>query len=347
MAYTTINKSTDHFNTKLYTGNNNTAHAITGVGFQPDFTWIKARSITKDHLLFDAVRGVTNAIKTNSTAATDTNSEFLQAFGTDGFTVGNQGKINTISATFVSWNWKANGQGSSNTDGSTNTTYTSANTTAGFSIVSWTGTGSATTLGHGLSATPQVILVKNRSEVYGWQMYHPGLGGNNKYISINSTDAVATDTTSWNNTAPTSSVFSVGASDANNKSGNNIIAYCFAEKTGYSKFGSYTGNGNADGPFIYTGFKPAFVIVKCSSNTDHWIMYDNKRNEFNLTDTVLYPNLNNAENTQSILSVDLLSQGFKFRGTDGATNGSGRTYIYMAFAEAPLVGSNNVPCTAR
>ena len=249
MAYTTINKSTDHFNTKLYTGNNNTAHAITGVGFQPDFTWIKARSITKDHLLFDAVRGVTNAIKTNSTAATDTNSEFLQAFGTDGFTVGNQGKINTISATYVSWNWKGGGAGSANTDGYLSSTV-SVNQTAGFSIVSYTGdTVSGRTIGHGLNAVPKMIIIKgtgSNSSPDNWCIYHEAMG-NTKRLKFNSTDAAATGAGYWNNTSPTSSVFTIGNSSEPNSSNGVYIAYCFAEKTGYSKFGSYTGNGNADG----------------------------------------------------------------------------------------------------
>ena len=241
-----INKPNLHFNTLLRTGNysgGGGTTAITGVGFAPGLMWEKKRNGTSIHSWLDQVRGNGKQLQSESTGAETTTSQYA-SIDRDGFTVNNSADYGT-SSNLVSWHWKANGAGSSNSDGSTTATV-SANTTAGYSIVSWTGTGSATTLGHGLGTTPQVILVKNRSEVYGWQMYHPGLGGNNKYISINSTDAVATDTASWNNTAPTSSVFSVGASDANNKSGNNIIAYCFVEKKGYSKFGKYTGNGSTD-----------------------------------------------------------------------------------------------------
>ena len=349
MAYTTINKSTDHFNTKLYTGNNNTAHAITGVGFQPDFTWIKARSITKDHLLFDAVRGVTNAIKTNSTAATDTNSEFLQAFGTDGFTVGNQGKINTISATYVSWNWKGGGAGSANTDGYLSSTV-SVNQTAGFSIVTYTGdTVSGRTIGHGLNAVPKMIIIKgtgSNSSPDNWCIYHEAMG-NTKRLKFNSTDAAATGAGYWNNTSPTSSVFTIGNSSEPNSGNGVYIAYCFAEKTGFSKFGSYTGNGNADGPFLNCGFKPAWVMAKRqdSSSSGAWVMWDNKRSPFNSRDEYLVANDSAAEGSSGT-AIDIFSNGWKPRSA-GACNVSGGTFVYMAFAEAPLVGTNNIPATAK
>ena len=346
MAYTTINKHTDYFNTKLYTGTGS-SNSITGVGFNPDLVWIKDRGTTFSHTFTDKVRGTSKEIYANGTAAETVYSQGITSFDSDGFTLGTDGGVNSNGGNKVSWNWKAGGTGSSNSDGSTTATI-SADTTVGFSIVSWTGTGSATTLGHGLSATPQVILVKNRSEVYGWQMYHPGLGGNNKYISINSTDAVATDTASWNNTAPTSSVFSVGASDANNKSGNNIIAYCFVEKKGYSKFGKYTGNGSTDGTFIYTGFKPSFLIMKRTDTTGNWLLYDNKRDVDNPTTQFLAPNSSQAEQTLGTTNpiTDFLSNGFKLRGSGGDGNASGGTIIYMAFGQS-LVGSNNIPCTAR
>ena len=348
MAYTTINKHTDYFNTKLYTGTGS-SNSITGVGFNPDLVWIKDRGTTFSHTFTDKVRGTSKEIYANGTAAETVYSQGITSFDSDGFTLGTDGGVNSNGGNKVSWNWKAGGTGSSNSDGSTTATI-SADTTVGFSIVSWTGTGSATTLGHGLSATPQVILVKNRSEVYGWQMYHPGLGGNNKYISINSTDAVATDTASWNNTAPTSSVFSVGASDANNKSGNNIIAYCFAEKQGYSKFGSYTGNGGTDGTFIYTGFKPAWVIAKRtdSSSSGAWVMWDNTRSTFNPCDEYLVANANSAESTTGT-TIDIFSNGWK-PGSAGACNISGGSFIYLAFAENPFVGNDSgtaVPVTAR
>ena len=341
-----INKPNLHFNTLLRTGNysgGGGTTAITGVGFAPGLMWEKKRNGTSIHSWLDQVRGNGKQLQSESTGAETTTSQYA-SIDSDGFTVNNSADYGT-SSNLVSWHWKANGAGSSNSDGSTTATV-SANTTAGFSIVSWTGTGSATTLGHGLGTTPQVILVKNRSEVYGWQMYHPGLGGNNKYISINSSDAVATDTASWNNTAPTSSVFSVGASDANNKNTNNIIAYCYAEKKGYSKFGSYIGNGNANGRFVYTGFKPAFVLIKNITDAGElWEMFDNKRIGYNPKNHRLYASTNDAEDT-SAERLDLLSNGFKIRTTGSHVNESGDTMIYMAFGQS-LVGSNNIPATAR
>ena len=342
-----INKPNLHFNTLLRTGNysgGGGTTAITGVGFAPGLMWEKTRNGTSIHSWLDQVRGNGKQLQSESTGAETTTSQYA-SIDSDGFTVNNSADYGT-SSNLVSWHWKANGAGSSNSDGSTTATV-SANTTAGFSIVSWTGTGSATTLGHGLGTTPQVILVKNRSEVYGWQMYHPGLGGNNKYISINSSDAVATDTASWNNTAPTSSVFSVGASDANNKNTNNIIAYCYAEKKGYSKFGSYIGNGNANGRFVYTGFKPSFVLIKNITDAGElWEMFDNKRIGYNPKNHRLYASTNDAEDT-SAERLDLLSNGFKIRTTGSHVNESGDTMIYMAFAENPIIGSNNIPATAK
>ena len=343
MAYTTINKSTDYFNTKLYTGNGTTSQNITGVGFQPDLVWIKNRGTTDDNVKHDAVRGAGKRIKSNATAAESTVTNQITSFDSDGFTTSNSTDTGANSNNYVAWNWKANGAGSANTDGSINSTV-SVNTTAGFSIVSWTGNGSASTIGHGLGVTPKMILLKNRSEVYGWQVYHSSLG-NTKYLALDSTDAQATSSQSWNNTSPTSSVFSVGASDSNNKNGNYIIAYCFAEKTGYSKFGSYTGNGNADGTFIYTGFKPKFVIGKRSSDTEDWYLFDSTRDDRNVMYKLLYPNGTNAEYTGAT-RMDFLSNGFKQYNTDNKFNHSGSTYIYMAFGQS-LVGSNNVPATAR
>ena len=341
-----INKPSLHFNTVTYTGTGST-NAITGVGHQPDLIWWKCRNSAKNHGLTDAVRGNTKIIRSNLTNVEDTASDYVQSFDSDGFTLGTNGNANSNGDTFCSWNWKANGAGSSNSDGSTTSTV-SANTTAGFSIVGWTGTGSAITLGHGLGATPKVILVKNRSEVYGWQMYHAEYGANNKYLSINSTDALATDAASWNNTAPTSSVFSVGASDANNKNTNNIIAYCYAEKKGYSKFGAYTGNGSTNGPFIYCGFKPAWGIFKRTNSTGNWIMMDNKRSPFNEMQKNLFANTNAAEDSStSYNDFDFLSNGVKIREDNNDINASGSTYIYMLFAENPIVGTNNIVATAR
>ena len=346
MAYTTINKSTDYFNTKLYTGNYST-NAITGVGHQPDMVWLKSRSFAQNHEMYDAVRTATKRIYPNGTYAEDTDTAGLTAFNSDGFTLGSSNSSNKSGDTFASWNWKAGGgQGSSNTAGSINTTYTSANTTAGFSISSYTGTGSNATIGHGLNAVPKMIIVKRLSGGTGeWGVYHASLG-NTKALYLNGTSASSTETAFWNSTSPTSSVFSVGTANDTNGSGSTYIAYCFAEKTGYSKFGSYVGNGSSDGSFCYLGFKPAFLIIKRSSTGgDDWVMYDNKRNTFNVLDKRLNPNTNGAE--QDTDMIDFVSNGFKLRGNPDYVNGNGSTYTYMCFAEAPLVGTNNVPCTAR
>ncbi len=345
MAYTTINKSTDYFNTVLYTGNGST-NAITGVGFQPDWVWIKGRSYIDGHKAYDAVRGVAKDLTPNTTDAEGSTATGLTAFDSDGFTLGSWSNVNRSSETHVSWNWKANGQGSSNTDGSINTTYTSVNTTAGISISSYTGTGATATVGHGLGAVPKVVLIKGRSNTGSWGMYHSSLGATKKII-LNDTAAEASS--GWmNNTAPTSSVFTVVNDSDVGSSGYTYVAYCFAEKTGYSQFGSYTGNGNADGPFIYTGFKPAFLLAKESSSSgEGWIMLDSVRNPGNLVKNSLQANITQAEETLTTKSADFLSNGFKIRTTDGLQNSNGETYIYMAFAEVPLVGTNNIPALAR
>ena len=347
MAYTTINKSTDNFNTVTYTGNGST-NAITGVGFQPDFTWIKRRDGgTTSHQLFDAVRGVTKRLYSNTTDAENTNATTLTAFGTDGFTVGSNTGVNPNGNGVVAWNWKAGtGAGSANTDGSINTTYTSVNTTAGFSISKYTGNGTTgATVGHGLGAIPKWIIVKRLdSATTNFQVYHSSMGAE-KYIQLNTTSGQSDSDVLWNDTAPTNQVFSLGNYSHVNYNGSPHIAYCFAEKTGYSKFGSYTGNGNADGTFVYTGFKPAFIMQKKTSGTSDWVIYDNKRDTSNVVTQELKPNSNAAESSNT--NIDILSNGFKQRANYAYTNNSGATYIYIAFAEAPLVGSNNVPCTAR
>jgi hypothetical protein len=237
MAYTGINKSTDYFNTKLYSGNGASTHAITGVGHQPDFVWIKKRSGTGSHNLVDAVRGVQTAIESNTTGAQGTYSNNLSAFGTDGFTVGSGSLVNDNGETFVSWNWKANGAGSANTDGSINTTATSVNTTAGFSICKWEGTGANATIGHGLGAVPKFYIVKNVDATNDWNVYHHDLGNTHRFF-LNTTQAAEDNASAWNDTSPTSSVFSIGTNTNVNQSGSTMIAYVFAEKIGYSQFGS-------------------------------------------------------------------------------------------------------------
>ena len=340
-----INKPSLHFNTKLYTGNGST-QSITGVGFQPDWVWIKNRDTTGWHFWTDAVRGAGKAIYSNRTDAefTDTDNSDINSFLTDGFSVGNNGDVNGNGNNIVAWNWKANGQGSSNTDGSINTTYTSVNTTAGFSISKFTGTGSNATVGHGLGVAPKMIIIKNLSASQGWCIYHESIGAT-KFLSLNSNDAQVTASDRFNNTSPTSSVFSVGSHADTNGNGNNMIAYCFAEKTGYSKFGTVNGNGNNDGPFVYTGFAPSFVLYKKYNGAGDWYFVDNKRPGYNDNDKRLYANTNQAEETYDL--INLYSNGFKLtNSTHAYTNDSAGTYLYMAFGQS-LVGSNNVPCTAR
>ena len=348
MAYTTINKSSEHFNTKLYTGNEST-NAITGVGHQPDFVWMKNRDSAYYHGLYDSVRGTgtSKSLYSNANEAEGTNTGNLNlaSFDSDGFTLGATSSTNIInksSQNHVAWNWKANGAGSANTDGSISSTV-SANTTSGFSIVSYTGTGADDTVGHGLGVAPKMIITKATGTTNNWGTYHESLG-NNDAVFLNLTNGTNDYAGYWNTTTPTSSVFSVGVSPDTNSSAT-MIAYCFAEKQGFSKFGSYTGNGNANGTFVYTGFKPAFVMVKKTSGTGNWEIMDNKRDTYNAAITLLFPNLTNADATS--YNTDFLSNGFKQRVTASSRNASGSTYIYMAFAEAPLVGTNNVPCTAR
>ena len=338
MAYTIIDNPTSFFNTVLYTGNAST-NAITGVGFQPDWVWLKRRDGTGNHNLYDAVRGATKYLESSSTAQDQTQSAGLTAFDSDGFTLGSNTNMNGSSNSYVSWNWSAGtGQGSSNTDGTINTTYTSVNTTAGFSISKFTGTGSAATVGHGLGAVPKMYMVKNiTTNSLQWRVYHASLGAT-KHLALEATQAEGTASSVFNNTEPTSTVFSIGTDNGSNKSGDSHVAYCFAEVKGYSKFGSYTGSGNADGAFIYTGFKPAFVLLKVSSTTNNWNMFDDKRPGFNEIDQRLFPNLSDAEQ-DGTAAVDFLSNGFKFRNTNDNYNASSETYIYMAFAKAPFVTS--------
>ena len=343
MAYTTINKSTDFFNTKLYTGTGS-ANSITGVGFQPDLVWIKQRNGTGWHQWVDAVRGSGKRINSNDTGAEYNDVNGLTSFDSDGFSLGTSGDYNGSGNSQVSWNWLASNTTASNTDGSISSTV-SVNTTSGFSIVSYTGTGANATIGHGLGVAPKVVIIKNRDSAVNWMMYNEAFGDNTKALSLNSTAALDTSANFFNSTSPTSTVFSVGT-NANTGGASNFIAYCFAEKQGFSKFGSYVGNGSTDGTFIYTGFKPSMIIVKRTDSLGSWRMWDNKRNPYNLTDTNLRPNTSDTDDTSGN-QIDMLSNGFKIRATVniGDTNASGGSYIYMAFAEEPLVGDN--PATAR
>jgi len=350
MSYTNgLDKPTDYFNTVLYTANNGTLN-VTGVGFQPDWVWIKGRSYVVHSNMYDVVRGVQKDLLSGSTNA-ETSSGELTAFNSDGFTVVDSGtdRANYLTNTHVSWNWKA---GTSFTNDASSTgigtidSTGSVNQDAGFSICSYTGTGSAGTIKHGLNSTPSAIILKNRIDgsVF-WYVYHKSLG-NNSEMYLNATDAAPGSTGAWNTTSPTSSVFSVGSHGGTNASGQGIIAYCFAEKQGYSKFGSYTANNNSDGAYIHLGFKPALFICKKSSGTETWYMNDNKRSSFNPTKAELYASENQAEGTGNA-RIDLLSNGVKMRTDNGGYNTGSETYIYMAFAEQPFVTSTGVPATAR
>jgi len=325
MAYTDIDKPTDYFNTVLYTGNAGTLN-VTGVGFSPSLVWIKGRGYADSQVLTDTVRGTTKCLSSDSTTAEFTQTNGLTAFGGDGFTLGNWSAINRASTT-VAWNWKKTAD-------------------AGFDIVAYTGNGSNRTISHNLGAVPKMIIVKERDNANDWKVYHHSIG-NGKSLRLDTTAAEGDDSTAWNSTTPTSSVFSVGTSNAVNRNGGGIIAYLFAEKQGYSKFGSYTGNGNADGTFVYTGFKPAFVLYKGTAADTRWIMIDNKRDNFNSTNThALTANSIVVENV-GFWDLDFLSNGFKLRLNDAEANGSGASYIYMAFAENPFTTSSGVPATAR
>jgi hypothetical protein len=343
MAYTTIDKPTDYFNIVLYTGNFTDDRAVTGVGFQPDFVWLKERSNTSSHLLQDSVRGANKDLFSDVNSAEETNQNRLKSFTSDGFTLGAHNLSNQNTETYVAWNWLAGGSASSNSNGSI-TSSVSAGITQGMSIVSYTGTGSVATVGHGLGVTPKMIIVKCRNTTPAWQVYHASLGAT-KYLKLDQTSAEATETNRWNDTNPTSSVFTVNDSASVNGNTNTYIAYCFAEKKGYSKFGSYTGNGNADGTFVYTGFKPAFIIFKRTSGTGNWQLLDNKRTGFNPENHTQYPNSNLADQDET--DANIFSNGFKLTNTGTDGNGSGSTYIYMAFAESPFVNSNGVPNNAR
>ena len=331
----------EHFNTVLYTGDGSSSQAQTGVGFQPDLVWVKKRSATDDHCLVDAVRGVNNYLKSNVTAAEGTSSSTINALSTDGFTVGASGIVGDNGATYVAWNWKAGGTGVSNTNGSINSTV-SANADAGFSIVSYTGTGSNATIGHGLSKAPEMVIVKGRNQVSHWMFGSDGLTSWVYSLKMDNTSAESSDATKWNSTAPTSSVFNVGTEVFTGGSGKTFIAYCFHSVDGYSKMGSYTGNGITDGTFVYTGFRPAYVMIKrASGGVEMWNVFDDARSPYNLVNDYIKANDAGAENVNhTTLNLDFTSNGFKVRGTNTGINTSWATYIFLAFAEQPFKHSN-------
>ena len=345
MAYTTIDKSTDHFNTKLWTGTGS-SNALTGVGFQPGWTWIKQRSGTENHNLFDAVRGVTKRISSNRNNAEDTQAQQLTAFGSDGFTVGTDNGANQNSQTYVAWNWKA-GTTSGLSGGSLTPSAYSINATAGFGIYKYTGTGYNATIAHGLGKVPRMIMIKKLDGTTEWQIYHAVMG-NTKFIELTGTAAQQRGTTSiqWQNTTPTSTLFYLGTEGDVNASGSTFIAYVFCDVPGFCKIGNYHGNGQNDGSFIYTGFKPKFIIIKSDTRTSSWDISDFERIGYNPKNYRLTPHNTAAAYTGQEIYKDYLSNGFKIRASDTDTNEDGRNYFYMAFGQS-LVGSNNVPCTAR
>jgi len=328
----------DYFNTVLYTGTGSSLD-VTGVGFDPDFVWSKSRSNVTNHFLGDIVRGNDKCLFTDGTYAEATSTAYYD-FITDGFNLGTGSSINASGYTYVAWNWKANGSGVSNTDGSITSTV-SANTESGFSIVSYTGTGANATVGHGLDSAPEMIIGKSRDNAStGWNVYHESTG-NTGILQLNATGAFYANSVYWQNTSPTNSVFTIGTQSEMNNLNEDIIAYCFHSVDGFSKFGSYTGNGSADGTFVYTGFRPAFVLIKLTSASgSEWVIFDDERNAYNLSNLHLYPNSSSSEQTAATNVLDMVSNGFKLRGSGAMVNTSGATYIYMAFAENPFKYSN-------
>ena len=356
MAYTTIDDPSAYFQTTLYTGNGGT-NAITNTGnsdLQPDWIWFKRRDGADNHILFDVIRGVTKGIYADIDNAQDNLADSLSSFNSDGFTLGadtgSGGSINGSSETNVAWQWKAGGSASSNSDGSI-TSSVSASTDAGFSIVSYTGNATnGATVGHGLGAVPEMLIGKDLSDTSGWGVWNKDLTNGGYRLTLSTTDAQSDDTALFggsSRTVPTSSVFTLGSGGGLNGANANII-YAFSSVKGYSKIGSYTGNGNLDGPFCFTGFKPAFVLGKRTDSAGGWWLSDNKRSSgFNLNDEYLVADSSNAEQNDGSFASDFLSNGWKARATNGNFNADGGKYIYMAFAESPFVTSTGVPATAR
>jgi len=350
MAYTQIDNPELYMQVKLYTGNGTTQSITfdnTDTSMQPDMVWIKCRNIGFDPCVFDSVRGVHKTITPSETYVENhgqgSNTDSLTAFNSNGFSIGDDVSLNQDTSTFVSWCWKAGTSFSNDASATSIGTIDSSgsvNDTAGISICSFTGTGSNGSIKHGLSTVPNMIITKSRANAENWGVYHQGIG-NTHAVYLNTTAAKIDEAAYYQDTTPTSSIFTVGTADATNDAAT-MIAYCFAPKQGFSKFGSYTGNGNADGTFVYTGFRPAMVMLKQSSEARNWLILDNKRDTHNPYSQDLLANASDAEQTN--VRFDSLSNGFKFRLGSSASNKSGETYIYMAFAEAPLVNSNGVPC---
>ena len=355
MAYTTIDDPSAHFQIATYTGNGSDGNAITFDGnsnLQPDWLWGKERTTSGNQNAFDTSRGLNKRLTPDQADAENTDATTVTAMNTNGFTLGSSNNINENTVSTVAWCWKAKCGSTTTNDASSTGVGTidsvyQANTTAGFSIVTHTGSGSAGNIAHGLGAVPEWILTKNRSQAASWANYHVGAGAE-YYLELDTSDAREAGSSVWGDTTPSSTTFRVGgANTKTNSSSDNFVSYCFTPIQGYSKFGSYTGNGNADGAFVYTGFKPAWLLGKRTDGTGNsWFMFDTKRDTENVMDAYLYANETSAETTGTG-RVDFLSNGFKWRNTAAAWNGSGNTYVYMAFAEHPFVSSKGVPVTAR
>ena len=366
MAYTTIDDGSKYFQTLLYSGNATGSRALTNTGnsdLQPDWVWIKERSSTSAHKLLDSTRGVSLALGTNTTNA-DESFAFLSSFDSDGFTIGtSDGSTNASGDTYVAWQWKANGGTTTSQTGSDIDSVTQANTTSKFAIITYTGASNADSdsdnnsgaywrVKHGLGSTPKLAIFKKRSSAAAWYVWHHKLGGtqDQKYLQLQGTNAVATESDIlFGNTDWSSTEFEIGGWDVVNRDSSTYVAYMFDEVQGYSKFGTYTGNANDDGPFLYTGFKPKFAIFKASSAAgEGWAIRDSARDPFNQMSGKLSANVNAQEGTTADDNdCDFLSNGIKLRSNDNQMNKTGTTFVYIAFAEHPFVSSKGVPVTAR
>ena len=347
MAYTDIDKPSDYFEAFAYTGNGNTKVNFAS-DFTPNMTWFKVRNNTYDHQIHDSVRGVNAGYLDSATSVVEQSSYPIASFDSDGVTTvsGNITGVNKTSDLMVSWNWKAGGSASSNSNGSI-TSSVSVNTTAGFSIVKYQGTGANATVGHGLGSVPKMIFFKSLTNAISWIVYSSELNiSSSNCLRLNGTNAAFTES-AWNDTRPTTSLFSLGShNEANNNSGE-TIAYCFADVKGFSRMGSYTGNGNTNGSFVYTGFSPAWLMIKQVAASNDWFIIDNKREPFNPNNVQLVANTNGSASTNKG-DLNLLSNGFKPLSTNAAWNENNAVYVYMAFAQNPFVtGSSAIPTTAR
>ena len=348
MAYITF-KPTDYFNTTLYTGTGS-SNVKTGVGFTPDFVWLKSRSNAQKHCLFDTVRGVTKTVYSDNDAAEVTEAQLITAFGADGYTLGTDSDINGNTWTYAGWNWKAGTTTGKTTSGETITpTAYSINPTSGIGMYAYTGTGANGTIAHGLSSAPKFIMVKRLNVAGNWMCGGSIVGTGLSYNNLNNIGPKYDNATIWNSTLPSSTVISIGTYGATNTNLSTYMLYAFSDVKGFSRFGKYQGNASAtNSPYLYTGFEPAMLIIKRIDGSDGWTLWDNKRSTYNLRNKFFTPDTNEAEQTGSTDHVvDFLSNGFKIRGSGGETNTNGGNYLYMAWAAEPIVGSNGTAGVAR